>query len=52
MHFIHVLHFEGQRIEINDDMEFRLLEFGILQGLDEDVVSSFGVIVDRATSPV
>jgi Fe2+ transport system protein FeoA len=52
MHFIHVLHFEGQRIEINDNMKFRLLEFGILQRLDKEVVSSFGVIVDRATGPV
>jgi Fe2+ transport system protein FeoA len=51
VHLIQVLDIKGQRIEINDDMELRLSEFGILQGLDENVVFSLSVIGDGPTGP-
>lgn len=51
MHFVKVLHIEGQRIEIDDDMELPLIEFGILERLDVDVVFHFLIIGDGAFGP-
>lgn len=40
------------RHAIIGEMELRLSEFGILQGLDKDVVFAFFIIADGATGPV